>query len=76
MQNHHPQRSAELRAVIIDFLNKRLADKLDKLDTDDPRRPELHQQFQPAAWLEDAARRAGQIQAVTHPLKSIPMPKA
>jgi hypothetical protein len=34
MQNHHPQRSAELRAVIKDFLSKRLADKLDKLDPD------------------------------------------
>jgi CRISPR-associated protein Csy1 len=71
MQNHHPQRSAELRAVITDFLNKRLADKLDKLDPDDPKRQELLQQFQPATWLDDAARRASQIQAVTHSLKPI-----
>ncbi len=71
MQNHRPQRSAELRAVITDFLNKRLADKLDRLDPDDPKRQELLQQFQPATWLEDAARRACQIQAVTHSLKPI-----
>lgn len=79
MQNHHPQRSAELRAVIVEFLNKRLADKLDGIKGDDPedepqrqqRRTELHQQFQPATWLEDAARRAAQIQAVTHSLKPI-----
>ena len=79
MQKHHPQRSAELRAVIVEFLNKRLADKLDGIKGDNPedepqrqqRRTELHQQFQPATWLEDAARRAGQIQAVTHSLKPI-----
>ncbi|MDP3926592.1 MAG: type I-F CRISPR-associated protein Csy1, partial [Hydrogenophaga sp.] len=79
MQNHHPQRSAELRAVIVEFLNKRLADKLDGIKGDNPedeplrqqRRTELHQQFQPATWLEDAARRASQIQAVTHSLKPI-----
>ena len=79
MQNHHPQRSAELRAVIDDFLNKRLADKLDGIKGDNPedeaqrqqRRNELHLQFQPATWLEDAARRASQIQAVTHSLKPI-----
>jgi hypothetical protein len=74
MQTHHPQRSAELRAVIVEFLNKRLADKLDGIKGDNPedepqrqqRRTELHQQFQPATWLDDAARRASQIQAVTH----------
>jgi CRISPR-associated protein Csy1 len=79
MQNHHPQRSAELRAVIVEFLNKRLADKLDGIKGDNPedeplrqqRRTELHQQFQPATWLEDAARRASQIQAVTHSLKPV-----
>ena len=79
MQNHHPQRSAELCAVIVEFLNKRLADKLDGIKGDNPedepqrqqRRTELHQQFQPATWLEDAARRASQIQAVTHSLKPV-----
>lgn len=79
MQKHHPQRSAELRAVINEFLNKRLADKLDGIKGDSPedepqrqqRRNELHQQFIPATWLEDAARRASQIQAVTHSLKPI-----
>lgn len=79
MQTHHPQRSAELRAVIVEFLNKRLADKLDGIKGDNPedepqrqqRRTELHQQFQPATWLDDAARRASQIQAVTHSLKPI-----
>jgi CRISPR-associated protein Csy1 len=79
MQNHHPPRSAELRAVIVEFLNKRLADKLDGIKGDNPedepqrqqRRSELLKQFQPATWLEDAARRASQIQAVTHSLKPI-----
>jgi CRISPR-associated protein Csy1 len=65
------QRTAQVRALISDFLHQRLADKLDKLAPDDPKRPELQAQFIPAVWLADAARRAGQIQAVTHSLKPI-----
>ncbi|MEP6587246.1 MAG: type I-F CRISPR-associated protein Csy1 [Polaromonas sp.] len=75
MPNPDPQRIAALRAVITDFLKKRLDDKLEKIKDDDEAAParcaELHQQFIPATWLEDAARRAGQIQAVTHSLKPI-----
>lgn len=71
MLNPDPQRTAGLRAVITDFLKKRLDDKLEKLSPDDPKRAELQQQFIPTAWLEDAARRVGQIQAVTHSLKPI-----
>ena len=64
-----PPRQAELRALISGFLTERLESKLDKLSPDDPKRPELQAQFIPAVWLADAARRAGQIQAVTHSLK-------
>ena len=71
MHETDPQRVTELRAVIADFLKKRLDDKLEKLAPDDPKRTELQQDFVPAAWLEDAARRVGQIQAVTHSLKPI-----
>ena len=71
MPNLDPQRVSDLRAVIADFLKKRLDDKLDKLSSDDPKRVELIGQFIPAAWLEDAARRVSQIQAVTHSLKPI-----
>ena len=71
MNDPNPQRVAELRALITDFLTKRRDEKLDKLDPDDPKRDELQQQFIPAHWLEDAARRAGQIQAVTHSLKPV-----
>ena len=75
MPNPDPQRVAELRALMADFFKKRLDDKLEKIKDDDEaapaKRAELHQQFIPAAWLEDAARRAGQIQAVTHSLKPI-----
>lgn len=62
-------RQTELRLLVSGFLTERLQSKLDKLDPDDPQRAELHRQFIPATWLEDAARRAGQIQAVTHSLK-------
>lgn len=71
MPNPDPQRVTELRALIADFLQKRLNDKLEKLDPDDPQRAELQRKFVPAAWLDDAARRVGQIQAVTHTLKQI-----
>lgn len=62
-------RKQRLRAAIAEFLQERLQTRLDKLSEDDPRRGELIAQFQPDAWLEDAARRVGQIQAVTHALK-------
>jgi CRISPR-associated protein Csy1 len=75
MPNPDPQRVAELRALMADFFKKRLDDKLEKIKDDDEaapaKRAELHQQFISATWLEDAARRAGQIQAVTHSLKPI-----
>jgi CRISPR-associated protein Csy1 len=66
-----PERSSALRALILRFLNQRLNDKLEKLPPDDPKRHELLLQFIPTAWLDDAARRVGQIQAVTHSVKAI-----
>jgi CRISPR-associated protein Csy1 len=64
-------RQGELRLLVSTFLSERLESKLEKLDPDDPKRDELRQQFIPATWLEDAARRAAQIQAVTHSLKPV-----
>ncbi len=80
MQNHHPQRSAELRAVIADFLNKRLADKLDGIKGDDEKvikeKERWRAKFEQTAWLSDAANRVTQIQLVTHVLKAThPDPK-
>lgn len=68
ISNH---RQTEIRLLLSTFLEERLQSKLEKLDPDDPKRDELRQQFMPANWLEDAARRAGQIQAVTHSLKPV-----
>ena len=59
------------KEVICAFISERLQGKLDKLKDDDPKRPELLAQHQPEAWLQDAARRVAQIQAVTHCLKPI-----
>lgn len=59
------------RSTIAQFIRERLQAKLDKLKDDDPKRAELLAQHQYAAWIEDAARRAAQIQAVTHSLKPI-----
>lgn len=71
MSPPNPTRSSAIRAMIAEFLHARLQTKLDKLPDDEPARLELREQFVPAAWLADAARRVGQIQAVTHSLKPI-----
>lgn len=78
MSQIDPLRVTALRAVITDFLAARFKDKLEavKEDANDPdaanqQREKLRQQFIPATWLEDAARRASQIQAVTHSLKPV-----
>lgn len=46
----------------------RLDAKLAKLAPDDPKREALAAQHRRETWLEDAARRVAQIQAVTHTL--------
>lgn len=66
-----PSRAVAIRALVCAFIEKRRDDKLAKLPADDPKRQELIAQFLPSAWLEDAARRVNQIQAVTHSLKPI-----
>lgn len=75
MQKPNAQRVIELQGIIADFLKTRLDDKLDQVKGDDEdahsKRSELHQQFVPATWLQDAARRVGQVQAVTHSLKPV-----
>ncbi|WP_323122641.1 type I-F CRISPR-associated protein Csy1 [Burkholderia alba] len=59
------------RAAIDTFLHGRLQTKLEKLLPDDPKRQDLIDEHQRGPWLEDAARRVKQIQAVTHSLKPI-----
>lgn len=63
-------RSAALRSAIERFLQERLDTKLKPLSPDDPKRHALLAQFEFETWIADAARRAGQIQAVTHSLKA------
>jgi CRISPR-associated protein Csy1 len=80
MTTSDPQRVAELRAVIADFLKKRLDDKLEKIkDSDEKaiaaRQKELDR-FDQATWLGHAAKRVKGIQLVTHVLKAThPAPK-
>ncbi len=67
-----PPTFSNYREAIHAFLQERLNAKLEKLKADeDGKRTELTAQHQPAAWLDDAARRVQQIQAVTHSLKPI-----
>lgn len=65
-----PGRAAAIRSAIERFLQERLDTKLKPLPPDDPKRQALLAQFEFKAWIADAARRAGQIQAVTHALKA------
>ncbi len=68
--SEHNCRSRDLDALIKAFIYSRRDDKLAKLADDDPKREALLAQYQPQAWLADAARRAGQLRLVTHPLKA------
>jgi CRISPR-associated protein Csy1 len=70
MSSFPSPRSVALRAVIETFLSERLEAKLKPLADDDPQRHKLKAQFRREAWVADAARRAGQIQMVTHVLKA------
>ncbi|MEO5558449.1 MAG: type I-F CRISPR-associated protein Csy1 [Dokdonella sp.] len=71
MNDNPSHRRSSFRTTIEQFLKERLDGKLDKLAPDDPKRDELTAQFRLDTWIDDAARRAGQIQAVTHSLKPI-----
>lgn len=69
----HIGRIHRIRDVIAVFLQDRLQAKLklSKLSAEDPGHGELIAQYQHEAWLQDAARRVHQIQAVTHALKAV-----
>lgn len=70
--NEIPPTFSNYQEAIHAFLQERLHAKLEKLKADEAgKRTELIAQHQPAAWLDDAARRVHQIQAVTHSLKAI-----
>ncbi len=71
MEKAPPTRAGQIKVLIEEFIAERLAVKVEKLKDDDPKRDEFVAKYQPSVWLEDAARRAGQIQAVTHTLKAI-----
>lgn len=61
-----------LRSNVHAFISERLKSKLDKLKPDEvEKRAELIRAHQPDTWLDDAARRAGQLQLATHTLKPL-----
>ena len=61
----------KLNLVIQHFLKERFDTKAEKLAPDDPKYQALVEQFQFNTWINDAARRVGQLQVVTHSLKPI-----
>jgi CRISPR-associated protein Csy1 len=62
---------ASYRVAISAFLQERMQGKLDKLKPDDPQRSEVRASFAYDTWLNSAAKRVEQIQAVTHSLKPV-----
>ena len=62
-------RAAEIRSGIEAFLKGRFDTRADKLAPDDPEYQALVEQFQFDNWINDAARRVGSLQVVTHSLK-------
>lgn len=61
----------KLRVVLEAFLAERRDSKLKIAGDDEAKQARIQAQFQRESWLEDAARRAGQLQVVTHSLKPI-----
>ena len=61
-----------IRSLLHEFIAARLQTKLEKLKPEEfEAYAKLSADHQPTAWLEDAARRAGQIQLASHTLKAI-----
>ena len=60
--------TAKIQQAMSEFIEERLADKLDN-EKHEGKRQALREKYQPAAWIADAARRVKQIQLVTHALK-------
>lgn len=67
ISHHSPD---EIRAVISQFINQRLQEKLSKLKEDEvEKRDKLLADYEYPTWLENAALRVGQIQQITHAAK-------
>ncbi|WP_428309624.1 type I-F CRISPR-associated protein Csy1 [Hydrocarboniphaga sp.] len=61
---------ALIRSVVEGFIGARLNSKLEKLGADEhQKREHLQQEYGREAWLENAAKRVGQIRLVTHAVK-------
>lgn len=68
-------RAGEIRRLMRDFIDDRLAGKLEKLSDDDPKRDDLMKQFQFDSWLESTVKKIASLQAATHVVK-LTHPKA
>jgi CRISPR-associated protein Csy1 len=61
-----------IRSLLHEFIAGRLQTKIEKLKPDEHEaQAKLNADHQPGPWLEDAARRASQIQLASHTLKAI-----
>lgn len=60
--------TAQIQQTIWEFIDKRLAAKLET-KTGESERRKLRDKYEPAAWIADAAHRVNQIQLVTHAIK-------
>ncbi|MBT2774468.1 type I-F CRISPR-associated protein Csy1 [Halomonas sp. ISL-60] len=71
MSDSASEQQSSLEFTIKEFLGERFRLKSEKLLPDDPKYQALVEQFQFDNWINDAARRVGQLQVVTHSLKPI-----
>ena len=67
--------SHRLKVLISEFIENRLKEKINDLKEKSPdffeKKTTLSTKYQFSTWLEDAAKRVEQIQAVTHTLKAV-----
>lgn len=69
MEQRLEGRAGDIRRLMQDFIDERLAGKLEKLADEDPKRDELIKQFQFDNWIADAVKKIGWLQVATHVVK-------
>lgn len=62
---------AAIRETINKYLIEQIESKLHGIDHDSEKAEEIRTKFSPTNWLGNAARRAGQLQLVSHPIKLV-----
>lgn len=70
MEKNLEGKAGKIRRLMQEFIDDRLAGKLEKMTADDPKREALIEQFEFEKWVAGAAGRIGRLQVVTHVIKA------